>query len=186
MNKRYVHIGLAVALLGLVVGSLSLTAGATPNGVKFKSWQDNPLNSRAAVVPTTHEGGRTLVVTATRTNGREVDVEGDGEFGPGDYVVFRERILNEDGVRVGRDNGQCTVNFPTNETRFSINCAVAFTFTGAGGIRRGEIMVEGNVLFTQTTSTLTVPITGGSGHYQNVRGEVHVRGEDEIVFHLLP
>jgi hypothetical protein len=75
-----------------------------------------------------------------------------------------------------------------HETRFSLNCAVAFTFKHAGGVRRGKVMVEGNLLFTQRTTTIRLPITGGSGHYQNVRGEVHVGGgnETELVFHLLP
>ncbi len=188
MNKRYLHLGLTVTLLGLVVGSLSLTAGAAPNGVKVKSWHDNPLNSRAVAVPASHEGGQTLAVTTTETNSRGVDVEGDGE-GPGDYFVFREKVFNEDGVRVGRDNGQCTINFPANETAFSVNCAVAVTFTGAGGIDRGMIMVEGNIQFTDETSLVPpFPITGGSGHYQNVRGELHPGGEqgDGLVFHLLP
>jgi hypothetical protein len=179
--------GLIAALLGLVLGSLSLAAGAAPNGVKFRSWSDNPLSSRATAVPASHEGGQTIMVTTKETSSRGVDVEGNGE-GPGDYFIFREDVYNEDGIRVGRDNGQCTINFPANERRFSQNCAVAITFNGAGGIHGGQIMVEGNLVFTATTTTITLPITGGSGHYQNVRGEVHVGGENvtEIVLHLLP
>jgi hypothetical protein len=188
MRKRHVwYIALAVALLGLVAASLSLSAGATPNAVKFKSWQDNPLTSRAAAVPASHGDGQRLVVRTTQTNNRNVDVEGDGQ-GPGDYFVFKDKVYNKNGDKVGRDNGQCTINFPANETRFSINCAVAFTFTGAGGVRRGKIMVEGNLRFTETTTTIRLPITGGSRHYENVRGEVHVGGGNttKIVFDLLP
>jgi hypothetical protein len=183
VKKVYWRIGMIAALLGLVVGSLSLAAGAAPNGVEFKSWSDNPFTSRTSALPTSHEGGQTIILTSKETNSRGIDVEGDGE-GPGDYVVFREALYNKDGVHVGRDNGQCTINFPANQTRFSQNCAVAVTFNGTGGIRKGQIMVEGNLVFSETTTTLAVPITGGSGHYQNVRGEVHVGAK--LVLHLLP
>lgn len=184
MNKKYVSIGLAAALLGLVVGTLSLTAGAAPNAVRIRSWQDNPFSSTPAVLPKSHQNGQTLVVTTTQVNNMSVDVAGDGQ-GPGDYFVFRAGVYNLNDVRVGRDNGQCTINFTANQDGSSINCEVAFHFNGAGGIRRGKIMVEGNLVFTPTSTTITVPITGGAGHYQNVRGEVHAGGQAEVVFHLL-
>jgi hypothetical protein len=182
--KKFVwRIGLIGALLGLVVGSLSLAAGAAPNRVRFKSWSDNPFTSGTLAVPASHEGGQTIIVTPKETNSTAIDVDGAGP-GPGDYFVFRDNLWNEDSVFVGRDNGQCTINFPANQTRLSLNCAVALTFNGAGGIPEGQIMVEGNVVFSETTTTVAVPITGGSGHYQNVRGEVHVG--DKLVLHLLP
>lgn len=186
MRKRYVSVGLAVAFLGLVVGGLSLTAGAASNGSKLKSWQYNPFSSRAVALPASHQSGQTIVVRTEQTHNTNVDVDGNGQ-GPGDYFVFRDKVYNRHHVRLGRDNGQCTINFPVNENRFSIDCEVAFHFTGATtAIRSGNIMVEGNLLFSATTTNIAVPITGGSGHYQNVRGEVHVGAGNKIIFHLLP
>jgi hypothetical protein len=187
LNKKILTVGLAGALLAIAVGSQALIAGATtPNDVQVESWQHNPFGGRAAALPMSHRDGQTVVVTMTQIDNRSIDVEGNGQ-GPGDYFVFRDSVFDENGVRVGRDNGQCTVNFPTDESRISLNCAVAFTFTGAGGFRRGEIMVEGNLRFTATSGTARLSITGGTGHYKNVRGQVHIVGgnESEVVFHLL-
>jgi hypothetical protein len=186
MNRKTLSVGCAAGLLAIAVGSQSLTAGAAmPNDVQFKSWQHNPFGGRAAALPLSHGDGQTVAVTMTQINNTDIDVEGDGQ-GPGDYFVFRDRVFDENGVRVGRDNGQCTINFPTDESRLSLNCAVAFTFTGAGELRRGEIMVEGNLRFTATSGAARLPITGGAGHYKNVRGQVHVGSGNEIVFDLLP
>jgi Allene oxide cyclase barrel like domain len=152
--------------------------------VQFESWHQNPFGGRAAALPMSHRDGQTLVVTMTQIDNRSIDAEGDGQ-GPGDYFVFRDRVFDENGVRVGRDNGQGTVHFPTDESRISLNFAVAFTFTGAGGFRKGEIMVEGNVRYTATSRTARLPITGGTGHYKNVRGQLILVGEAYVVFHLL-
>jgi hypothetical protein len=187
LNKKILSIGLAGGLLAIAVGSQALTAGATmSSGVQFESWHHNPFGGRAAALPMSHKDGQAIVVTMTQIDNTSVDVEGDGQ-GAGDYFVFRDRVFNDNGVRVGQDNGQCTVNFPTDESRISLNCAVAFTFTGAGGFRRGKIMVEGNLRFTATSGTDRLPITGGTAHYKNVRGQVQVIGgnESEVVFHLL-
>lgn len=186
MSKRLALLGAGIALLGIILGNIGLSSAASPKAAGVQQawgrdvWSGN-AQSGASVGIESHEGGETLVVTTRELNFKEINVNGPG-FGPGDYFIFNERVF-QSGRQIGVDNGQCTAHFPLDERRFTFLCEVSFTYFG-----RGEIMTEGRIQFTPETTSLTLPITGGTKHFQNVRGEIHVGGENQtvITFHLLP
>lgn len=91
----------------------------------------------------------------------DVDADGDGRFGPGDYFVFEERLFRR-GEQVGRDSVRCMLNHR------SIMCD--------GTIVRGpgNIEVAGTIFFRQRGIHLAV--TGGTGRYRDAAGTFTVRG----------
>jgi hypothetical protein len=190
--KRLLVFAALLGCVALVAGSI-VTSAAAPNrsSTKFGSWgsgrSDNGRTVGARFKPASHEGGQTIVVREHVANEKFINV--DGPAPSGDYVVFRN-WLTRDGVRVGHENGTCMVNFPATERRFTILCQVTLTLYGNGGIRRGKISVEGPITFGPNTAAVqAVAITGGTGHYQNVRGEVHVETDaptPRLWLHLLP
>ena len=185
MKKAYWATGLAVGLLGVALSALSLNAGAAPNSSMLKSWHSNPLGSRAATVPASHEGSQTFVIRSREINNVDIDVGNEG-FGPGDYSIFRERLFNTDGTPVGYDKIQCTAIFPLSQEVISFNCDGVFLFSGAGGHEKGAITVAGNINFTETSGVFNIAITGGTRHYQNVRGQLLPGKGNAVIFHLLP
>ena len=132
---------------------------------------------------------QTFTVLAHATNFLPVDVGSKG-FGPGDYAVERW-VLRRSGARVGRLNAQSTVNFnqaPANPTALYF---LAFTFTG-----KGELTADGSIVFAPTSEggfrpiPFNLPVTGGTGIYQNARGQIHVEfvtdADARFTFHLIP
>jgi hypothetical protein len=132
---------------------------------------------------------QTFTVLAHATNFKPIDVDGKG-FGPGDYAVERW-VLRRSGARVGRLNAQSTINFnqtPSNPTALYF---LAFTFTG-----KGEITGDGSIVFAPTSEggfrpvPFDLPVTGGTGSYQNARGQIHVEfltdADARFTFHLIP
>jgi hypothetical protein len=178
-----------VALLAVVLGIVAMSAGASPEATSIGAWGRGMVDFGASATPRTplsHEGGDSFVVRGREVAGKEVNVNGP-RFGPGDYFLFKERLTNSAGTRVGTDNIICTAHFPSRQNRFGTLCEGTFTFSGRGGIERGTISVEGVLLFKEGVNSFALPITGGTGHYQNVRGELHVPvAGHSLTFHLIP
>ena len=142
--------------------------------------------SATTPTPLSHEGGDTFVVRGREVAGKEVNVNGP-RFGPGDYFLFKEKLRNRAGTHVGYDNIICTAHFPFTRERSAVLCEGTFTFFGRGGIEKGKISVEGMIVFREGIDSFPIPITGGTGHYQNVRGELHVPTQgSNLTFHLIP
>ena len=117
----------------------------------------------------------TIVTVDTTVKDRFVDVGKKG-FGVGDSSHFVDRLTSEvDGASMGTVRGQCTFN-PGGW----VLCEAAI-FIGD----RGEVFVEGAVLFTEESTTFDVPITGGTGEFENVRGSIHIEPTDDEAVSLL-
>lgn len=132
---------------------------------------------------------QTFTVLGHATNFKMINVDGK-DIGPGDHAVERW-VLRRSGTRVGRLNGQATINFnqtPSNPTALYF---LAFTFTG-----KGEITADGSIVFAPTSEggfrpvPFDLPVTGGTGIYQNARGQIHVEfltdADARFTFHLIP
>ena len=122
----------------------------------------------------------TITVLGTTIKDRYVDVGKPG-FSAGDVLVFVERLTDEgDDSVVGKGRIQCTVHVGP----WAI-CTGTFNFTG-----RGEIVGEGLVPFSDNVASFDVPVTGGTGDFTNVRGEVHIEPvsdtEERETFELIP
>lgn len=181
MPKRLWLIVAAVALVGIVAGSLTLPSAASSGTSALGAW-GRPRgwsSSAQSVSIESHEGGQTIRVRDVPVNEKFINVDGRG-IQPGDYVVFRD-ALKRNGRRVGTLVANCVVQFPFNRRVFTTQCDASATFPG-----RGEITFGGRIQFTETGAPdPTLAITGGTRHYQNVRGEVHLT-ETHLIFHLIP
>jgi hypothetical protein len=130
----------------------------------------------------------TFTVLANATNFQMINVDGH-DIGPGDYMVERW-ALRRAGAPVGRLNDQCTINFNQTPSNPTALCVFAFTFS-----REGEIVGDGSVVFAPAPegfrpTPFDLPVTGGTGSYQNVRGQIHVEFLDaasaSFTFDLIP
>ena len=113
----------------------------------------------------------TLVLTETQTKSKVIDAGKHG-FGPGDVFVFVSSLTDKaDGSKVGTLHGQCTVQIGHWQM-----CEVG-AFLGD----RGQILVAGVVQATDQPTAFDLPITGGTGEFDNVRGSVNVEPvSDEV------
>jgi hypothetical protein len=122
----------------------------------------------------------TITVLGTIIKDRHVDI-GKRGFSAGDVFVFVERLTDEaDDSVVGKGRIQCTAHVGP----WAI-CIGTFSFTD-----RGEVVGEGMVPFGDNVDPFDVPVTGGTGDFTNVRGEVHIEGvsdtEERETFELIP
>jgi hypothetical protein len=112
---------------------------------------------------------------------RFVDLNGKG-FTLGDYLVFNTTLRDLSGKVVGSADGYSLV------TRLGKG--------GPGGLHLVTVTLPGGQITTQNAELPTVShgygpeaITGGTGRYQNVRGQLtferHGR-QVQVVLHLLP
>jgi hypothetical protein len=131
---------------------------------------------------------RTFTVLAHGTNFKMINVGGKG-IGPGDYAVERW-ALRRGGAPAGRLNDQCTINFGQAPSHPTALCSFAFTLTG-----KGEITADGSVVFAPAPEgfrpvPFDLPVTGGTGRYQNARGQIHVKflgvADASFTLHLIP
>ncbi len=125
----------------------------------------------------------TIVVVDTTVKDGFVDVGKEG-FSLGDSFMFLDTLTEATTEsEVGSARGQCTFNL-----RQWALCEAAF-FIG----ERGEIFVAGAVRLTEEAASFDVPITGGTGEFENVRGSIHIEpvpGQEEevskITLNLIP
>jgi hypothetical protein len=121
---------------------------------------------------------QTLVLTETQTKSKVADVGKPG-IGPGDSFLFISSLTNmADGSKAGSVHGQCTV-----QVGHWLLCQ-AGAFLGD----QGEISVSG--VISSNAQSIDIPITGGTGVFDNVRGTVHIEQVSDTVstdtFNLIP
>jgi hypothetical protein len=95
----------------------------------------------------------------------ELDFEGTSL---GDQIVFTNRLL-KDGTEVGHEGAVCTV---TSVERQEAQCIATFSLRG------GQITAQALVRLGDLSPYL-VAVTGGSGRYKGVEGEIEVRPVDD-------
>lgn len=154
-------------------------AAAAPAATSPGAWSRN-LVPAAAAVSSDITSTRTLRIDTRPIRGTDhlIDVGSTG-FGPGDYTVFSERLYDHgSGKLIGRDDSTClyfTANGPAT-------CSGTFRIFG-----RGTIEIQGSVPFRLP---FVFSVVGGTGNFQNARGEAVIPGFSgpvtHFVFHLLP
>jgi hypothetical protein len=125
----------------------------------------------------------TIHLTESPVQESELDFGAPGDS-QGDQRIFTVIVVDEDTNETGTGNGHCTL---TNVQKDLWVCVEIFK------LKRGIITIEGvNPVFdegTQRNETRTSAVTGGTGRYQNVRGQATELGgghEEEIVLTLIP
>lgn len=191
MRRKRLLIAVSSALLGLLAGGIGIASTSSSDPPSVGVW-GRPLGWRLSARPASlesHVDGQTIRLVGRFTNLKAVNVDGR-RFGPGDYVLFREVLSTRSGRRVGHTNVRCMRHFPFTTRRVTSICDGTFTLSARRFHGRGEIAIQGSVTFTPSASVLTVAVTGGTGHYQNVRGELHIRdapsGANLYTLHLIP
>jgi len=91
------------------------------------------------------------------------------------------------GTRVGHDKGIFTFLDVSGSGETSTALITVQLY-----LRGGAILVEGVAKFANGPTTFTLPVIGGTGNYDNVRGYVSVKqlpgsvNKEALEFHLLP
>jgi allene oxide cyclase-like protein len=107
----------------------------------------------------------TIVLTETMVKERYLDLgKQGGPPTPGDTFFFVDSLTDEDDAKVGSVRGHCTFQIASWGS-----CEVGAFLTD-----RGQIYVEGVVHFTEDVAAFDLPITGGTGDFDNARGSVHI------------
>jgi hypothetical protein len=175
MGRWTKAIGVSISLLAMIAAGMTLAA-ATPDLT----------------------AARTVTVTARQVDGEVVDVDGNG-FDPGDLFNYRS-VLYRNGEKVGYENGECGPHFPMTQKRVRFLCrAVSSTFLGRGQVLSAGTftmsadsaarLAKGATLATATRSApdITFAITGGTGQFQNVRGQIDASfTNNRETYHLIP
>jgi hypothetical protein len=106
----------------------------------------------------------TFTLVGTTVKDRFADVGKPGPS-PGDVVVFVDQLKDEAGADVGKARIQCTFHVGP----WAI-CTAVFRITD-----RGDIVAAGLAPFGKLNPPpFDVAVTGGTGDFANVRGEIHV------------
>jgi hypothetical protein len=178
LNRR-----VAFLLITLVVAVIGLSLIGILRGVSAASTNDDTDNLNDSEE---HSTLTTLVVKSL-----EHEVVDLGAPGPsyGDLRVINAPVSNESGKeKLGRLDVFCTVTDPADESAEKAHIAeCAYTYTLPGG----EISVQGANAYPKLSEPAprsVDAITGGTGKYAGVRGEVRhePRGTKVIAtFHLI-
>ncbi len=141
--------GKRLAALGAVIAVVALAVGvALP----------------AAAGSTGHAAHhQTIRVTAVDTELKLLDLGGPG-FALGNEIVFSQKLL-QGANQVGHAGAVCT---EVSVTRQEAQCIATYSFPG-GQITGQALIILGS------SAPYNGAITGGTGKYQGVGGEVHVR-----------
>jgi hypothetical protein len=105
---------------------------------------------------------------------------------PGDLFVDRLAV-SQNGHSAGFGHEDCRATFPTTRSRVELQCDEFLSLQGLGDITAQGVL---NLVFAKGGPQPAVfAITGGTGHYENVRGQITTRPtKDREVWtlHLLP
>jgi hypothetical protein len=150
MGKRLGILGAIIAAVALTVGAVSPALGSSRQG-------------SASTSSGGHDRQRTIRVLAAFTEfDASIDVGAPG-LSLGDEVVFSGDLLRH-GVRVGRVAVACTFVSTQNADRVEAQCP------GTAILPGGQIAVQGTIV--NRALNFTLPITGGSGRYDEAQGQM--------------
>jgi hypothetical protein len=129
--------------------------------------------------------GKVEVIRVTAITAQETFLDlGDTGDSLGDQIVFSQDLFRG-GKKVGIAGAQCTL------VHLEPAVSVTFQCLATAQLPRGQITVQGLLTFSEETEGVPerFAITGGTGRYRTVHGEVIVRNvsetEDRITFRII-
>jgi hypothetical protein len=155
-TKVAVLVAMVVAALG--IGLMGAVGSASPK-------DDDQNNNK--------EGNLTVLVKSRETSVVDLDPQGSSQ---GDMRVVNAPLYNASGKqKVGRFDVVCVSTDPADEANEKYHMAqCTYTYTLAGG----EITAQGVSAFpklSEIPSTAVDAVSGGTGKYAGVRGEVSLQ-----------
>jgi hypothetical protein len=167
MVKRLGLLGVVIALVALLAGSIGPASGSSGQRTASSGHDDEHRTIRLLAVFTEFDPN--------------IDVGAPG-FSLGDEVVFSGN-LRRHGDQVGRIGVVCTFVSTANAARVEAQCPTTSILPG------GQITTQGTIV--NRSLNFTLPVTGGSGRYFGVGGEVvahdvstPTQPKVELTFHL--
>ena len=129
-----------------------------------------------------HRGVEVLKLDFANVSVTEADLGREG-FSQGDRITLLDTLF-EGGERVGELGVDCVVVDLDGQTGATAQCLATATLSG------GQITAQGLISFTDDPiQRFTLAVTGGTGDYRTVGGEVRVEedaeGKGKIVATLL-
>jgi hypothetical protein len=125
------------------------------------------------------DNGDAIRVTARFIDEAEIDLPPSG-FGAGDRFVITQDLYRDE-EKVGHSGIECTFVRLEGEAA-TAQCVASFVLPA------GQITVQGLVTFSQDDEPFTVAVTGGTGRYRDVDGELRVEPvseeEERLTFRL--
>ena len=130
------------------------------------------------------------VIRVLEVGSVDVNLDSQSEPRSGDRFYFANLLYSwagsKRGKRIGRDEGLCTftvVDF--SHGRASAFCTAQFFLPG------GSLATQAFLRFEEGPTAFDVPVTGGTGAYENAAGSIHIRdlgdsGNSALTFHLSP
>jgi hypothetical protein len=115
----------------------------------------------AGAAPQHHGRGQVIHIHTKQVHQTVID-NGAAGFGVDDVVVF-SNDLYQGGTKIGTDGGTCTVVRATERGELTMHCL------GNNMLPDGQIAVQG---FATPGEPFQLGITGGTGRYSKVRGQV--------------
>lgn len=175
MRRNLLAVASAIAVLGLLVGGMAFAADDSSGSASFGRWgQGSGLRARngAETAPAPQiTTGETIELRSVSGPETFVDVAPRGES-VGDHFIFREELFRlATSRRVGTLFASCMLHFRT------IACEGTFVIFGRGKLAAASAVYDEPVF--------TVAVTGGTGDFQNVRGQAVIR-DARTTLHLTP
>lgn len=104
--------------------------------------------------------------------GVEADL-GEPGFGPGNRFTFLDHLF-QNGEKVGELGGDCVVVDLDGQTGFTTQCQATASLPG------GQIAAQGLIAIkNERFQHFSLAVTGGTGDYRTVGGEVRVEEDSE-------
>jgi hypothetical protein len=112
--------------------------------------------------------GRVIHVIERQVQETFVDNPPKNKTSQGDEFVFRGKLFDTSGKRVGSDGVSCLLLQVTRK-RQTANCTAAIFLPD------GKISVVGGVHFHGGAQTFTLPVVGGTGAYVGAQGTLVIK-----------
>jgi hypothetical protein len=172
-------IAIGLTLLGLLVGGTTFAAAA-PKAPATNAWgmPASATAAHSAVLPAGPDITTATTIVVISRNETQTDID-NPPAGPsqGDEGVVHSPLFNRAGARVG----MLDVHFVFTSVRPMVIQAVFTASLAKGQIAAQGVATEG--------PAFTAGVAGGTGAYQNARGQVRVEflaNAVRLTYHLIP
>jgi hypothetical protein len=191
VRSRFVLLASSVLLIGVTLVIVAASAvGSNAARSIIGGWSGNVSSKPAAAAPSSGPAITTArtIRTLWHSNVFRVFDVGRNGISVGDSYVFGGPLFNRDDTeRIGFLSGHCTVTNP----KFHLLATCELTATPHA---EGPSLAQGDQITIQgwnddvPVESFKQSITGGTGIYQNVRGDVVVRAGNpfKVIFDLVP
>ena len=182
MRNKFAAIAVAaVGIPALIAGGMSF-ASASPTSPPTNAWglPVSAASGQAGALPAGAEitTARTITLISRNETATDVDNPPTG-FSQGDELTVHSPLFSTAGARVGSLDVHGVF---TSVARHAFAIQVVFT----ASLRGGQIATQG---VAGEQATFTGAVAGGTGRYQNARGQVRVqfrRHDVLLTYHLIP